>query len=246
MTRTTSPRGRRRRGRAPSAPARGRGRPRPAPRGPGARRCRWPACSSSKTVGSVRTGMPRSRAARTTRARSVPGADGIAIIISSGSASSRMRGSCVGRAEHLDAVDAQRALERVVVDEADGREAELRVAQDLAQDSRPPSPAPTMSTRRASRARAEAARAGARRRRRADEARAADEQPAMSRKNSARTPVGADTVTSPLVRDGTVTGWVSADERDERERRDDDRLQDRDVVARAACSATASARAGRA
>ena len=38
-----------------------------------------PACSSSKTVGSVRTGMPRSRAARTTRARSVPGADGIAI-----------------------------------------------------------------------------------------------------------------------------------------------------------------------
>ena len=50
-----------------------------------------PDCSSSKTVGSVRTGMPRRRPSRTTRARSVPGADGIAIVISSGSASSRMR-----------------------------------------------------------------------------------------------------------------------------------------------------------
>ena len=30
----------------------------------------------------------------------------------------------------------------------------------------------------------------------------------MSRKNSARTPVGAVTVTSPLVGDGTVTGCV--------------------------------------
>ncbi len=37
--------------------------------------------------------MPRSRPARATRARSVPGAEGIAISISSGSASSRMRGS---------------------------------------------------------------------------------------------------------------------------------------------------------
>ena len=38
------------------------------------------------------------------------------------------------RAEDLDAVDAQARLERVVVDEADGLEAELGVAQDLAQD----------------------------------------------------------------------------------------------------------------
>jgi hypothetical protein len=58
-------------------------------------RTTWPepACSSSNTVGSVRTGIPRWRAARTTRARSVPGADGMAIVISSGSASSRMRPS---------------------------------------------------------------------------------------------------------------------------------------------------------
>ena len=53
-----------RRGRAPSAPARGRGCPRPRPGAPGARRCRPPVCSSSKTVGSVRTGMPRARQAR--------------------------------------------------------------------------------------------------------------------------------------------------------------------------------------
>ena len=89
----------RRRGRAPCARARGRGRPRPAPRAPGGRRCP-PACSSSKTVGSVRTGMPRSRHARTTRARSVPGAEGIAIMTSSGSASSRMRGRSSVAPEH--------------------------------------------------------------------------------------------------------------------------------------------------
>ena len=98
-------------------------------------RTTWPepACSSSKTVGSVRTGIPRWRAARTTRARSVPGAEGIAMVISSGSASSRMRAELVGRPQDLGAVDADAALQRVVVDEADGREAELRVAQQLAQ-----------------------------------------------------------------------------------------------------------------
>ena len=96
-----------------------------------------PDWSSSKTVGSVRTGTPRSRAARTTRARSVPGADGIAIRISSGSASSRIRASAVGTAEHAHAVDARAALERVVVDEADRVEPELRVAQHLAQRQAP-------------------------------------------------------------------------------------------------------------
>ena len=50
-----------------------------------------PSCSSSNTVGVVRTGIPRSRQAVTTRARSVPGADGIAITTSSGSTSSRTR-----------------------------------------------------------------------------------------------------------------------------------------------------------
>ena len=78
--------------------------------------------------------MPRSRAARDTRPRSVPGADGIAISTSSGSTSSRMRGQVVaGRAEHLDALDARAVQPRVVVDEAERREAELRVEQHLAQ-----------------------------------------------------------------------------------------------------------------
>ena len=62
----------------------------------------------------------RARGTRcTTRARSVPGADGIAIVTSSGSASSRIRAEVVGRAEHAHAVDALAALARVVVDEAD-------------------------------------------------------------------------------------------------------------------------------
>ena len=78
-------------------------------------------CSSSNTVGSVRTGIPRARQAVTTRARSVPGAEGIAMMTSSGSASSRMRVQLVGRAEHLQpVVVAHAALARVVVDEADG------------------------------------------------------------------------------------------------------------------------------
>ena len=81
--------------------------------------------SSSKTVGSVRTGMPRSRHARTTRIAQLPGAEGIAMITSSGSASSRIRGSSRVVAAHAHAVDAQPLLERVVVDEADRVQAEL-------------------------------------------------------------------------------------------------------------------------
>ena len=53
--------------------------------------CPEPSWSSSNTVGIVRTGIPRARHAVTTRARSVPGADGIAITTSSGSTSSRIR-----------------------------------------------------------------------------------------------------------------------------------------------------------
>ena len=53
--------------------------------------CPEPSWSSSNTVGIVRTWMPRSRHAVTTRARSVPGAEGIAITTSSGSTSSRIR-----------------------------------------------------------------------------------------------------------------------------------------------------------
>ena len=56
------------------------------------RTMRPPVRSSSKTVGSVRTAMPRSRQAETTRARSVPGAEGMAMMTSPGSTSSRIRG----------------------------------------------------------------------------------------------------------------------------------------------------------
>ena len=161
-----------------------------------------PAWSSSKTVGSVRTGMPRARArARRSRAAS-PGAEGIAIVSSSGSASSRIRGSSRGRAEHRHAVDARAPLERVVVDEADGREAERRVAQDLAQDEPPAVAGADDEDAARVAARAEPApRALVDEPR--DEPRAAHEQ-SMSRKNSASTPVGAVTVTSPLVGDGTA------------------------------------------
>ena len=138
--------GRRRPGRSPRARARGRARPRPAPRAPGASGSRR-RTSSSKMVGSVRTGMPRSRHAVTTCWRSVPGADGIAMITSSGSTPSRTRGSSRGRAEHLEARDAHALLARVVVDEADRRAAR---APGLRRSSNatcwPPLPAPTIST----------------------------------------------------------------------------------------------------
>ena len=49
-----------------------------------------PPRSSSNTVGSVRTGMSRSRHAATTLARSTPGAEGIAMITSSGDLRSRI------------------------------------------------------------------------------------------------------------------------------------------------------------
>ena len=85
-------RDRRRRGRSPRARARGRARPPPAPRAPGASGSTPPE-SSSKVVGSVRTGMPRSRQAVTTFWRSMPGAEGIAMMTSSGLTPSSTRGS---------------------------------------------------------------------------------------------------------------------------------------------------------
>ena len=84
--------GTRRRGRSRPAPARARERPPPGPRGPDGRARRRRA-SSSKVVGSVRTGMPRPRQAVTTFCRSMPGADGIAITTSSGPAASSTRSS---------------------------------------------------------------------------------------------------------------------------------------------------------
>ena len=55
------------------------------------------ACSSSKTVGSVRTGMPRSRHGAARRARAAcPAPTGSRSMTSSGSASSRIRAELVG------------------------------------------------------------------------------------------------------------------------------------------------------
>ena len=56
------------------------------------------------------------------------------MMISSGSASSRIRPRSAVRPSTRARLDADAALERVVVDEADRVDVELRVAQDLAQD----------------------------------------------------------------------------------------------------------------
>ena len=80
------------------------------------------------------TGIPSARAVSTILRRSSPGADGIAISTSSGRWSRISRAELVGRAEHPDAVDAEVALARVVVDEADRRVGEPRVALHLADD----------------------------------------------------------------------------------------------------------------
>ena len=62
----------------------------------------------------------------------MPGAEGIAIITSSGSASLDDPLQLVGRAQHAHAVDPHVAHRRVVVGETDRGRAELRVADDLA------------------------------------------------------------------------------------------------------------------
>ena len=93
--------------------------------------------SSSNTVGIVRTGIPRLRQAATTRARSVPGAEGIAITTSSGSTSSRILREVLGGggAEHLEAVLVlDPLLARIVVDEPDRPHPQLLVARELAHD----------------------------------------------------------------------------------------------------------------
>ena len=82
-------------------------------------------------MGSVRTGMPRSRQAVTTCWRSVPGADGMAMITSSGLHVVEHARQVGGRAEHLVAGDAHALLARVVVDEADRRAAQAGVAAQL-------------------------------------------------------------------------------------------------------------------
>ena len=87
--------------------------------------------------------MPRARHSRTMRARVEPGADGIAMISSSGSASSRIRGSSSSvLPANPHALDPQAPLARVVVEEPDRHEAELAVAHDLAHDHPPALPRP--------------------------------------------------------------------------------------------------------
>src|SRR4051794_1708202 len=166
-----------------------------------------PDCSSSKTVGSVRTGMPRRRPSRTTRARSVPGADGIAIVSSSGSASSRMRPrSSVVPSTRTPSTRIPR-LSGSSSTKPTGSMSSCGLRSISRSTSRPPSPAPTISTRRAP-ARGRIPRSGPSYAIRATN-RAPPTSASVSRKNSASTPVGAVTATSP-VRDGTVTGCTIA------------------------------------
>ena len=93
-----------------------------------------PVLSSSKTVGSVRTGMPRARQAETTRGAQRAGRrrDRDRDLVGLGLVEDPRQ--LVGAAQDADALDAHAVLGRVVVDEADRVEAEVRVAQDLAQD----------------------------------------------------------------------------------------------------------------
>ena len=110
-------------------------------------------CSSSKTVGIVRTGTPRSRQAATTGARTVPGADGIAMITSSGSTSS----STLGRAPRsCRARDSPRSIRAPCLrgsssTKPTGRSPRSGLRMISRSSSRPPSPAPTIRTERASR-----------------------------------------------------------------------------------------------
>ena len=111
----------------------------------------------------------------TTRPRSSPGAEGIAMTTSSGWNSSRISADLVGGAEHLDAVQPHAALARVVVEEADRAGAEVRVELQLAHDHL------------AARAGADDQHAAARRRRRAaPAARPAASGPAAGRRRPGR------------------------------------------------------------
>ena len=130
------PRGSARRGRAPSGSARGRARPRRRTSRTWRAKLTDPG-SSSNTVGSVRTRMPRSRHARTTSIRSAPGRrrDRDDDLVGLGLVEDLRQ--LARRAAHAHAVDAQPPLERVVVDEADRVQAELRVARELLADLAP-------------------------------------------------------------------------------------------------------------
>ena len=143
------PRGSARRGRAPCGPARGRARPRRWTSRTWRARLTDPVRAARRRSAACARGMPRSRQARTTshaqRARRRGDRDddlvGLGLV-------EDLR-QLARRPAHAHAVDAQPLLARVVVDEADRVQPELRVARDLRQTRRPPSPAPTISTSRA-------------------------------------------------------------------------------------------------
>ena len=147
-----------------------------------------PPCSSSKTVGIVRTGTPRSRQALTTVARSLPGADGIAISTSSGSTSSSTSASSYVVPSTSSRVDAHALLARVVVDEADRAVAELRVAQQLAQQQLAAVAGADDQHRARVAPGAEAAAAGARRRSGRGSACRSGTRPSAARRARARRP----------------------------------------------------------
>ena len=141
-------RGSARRGRAPCAPARGRARPRPAPRAPGARVDRAAAAARRPSAACAPGCRARGTRARI-RAQRRPGAEGIAMITSSGSASSRMRGRsprwCRARARRRSAAAAcagRRRRSRPACRPSSRLRAISRSTR------RPPSPAPTISTLR--------------------------------------------------------------------------------------------------
>ena len=118
--------------------------------------------------------MLRSRHAVTTAWRIVPGAEGMAMITSSGFTSSSTRGKLGGGAEHLVPGHPHALLARVVVEEPTAAERSSGLRRSSKATCCPPLPAPTISTSRAARSNI-GPRSGRSTRPRHSEARAGDE-----------------------------------------------------------------------
>jgi hypothetical protein len=149
--------------------------------------------------------MPRARHALATRPRSVPGADGMAMITSSGSVSSRIRGNS---SPVVPSTRTPSTRMRRFVGSSSTKPTGLSRRPGLRSTSRstsrPPSPAPTISTLRASRrARNPRGRSCARRATR----RAPSRNESVSSRKSATTLGGRLTGTMPSLV-SRVTGWV--------------------------------------
>ena len=136
-------------------------------------------------VGSVRTGMPRSRQAVTTFWRMVPGADGIAMITSVGRTPSRTRGSSPVVPSTLWPATRMPCLRGSSSTKPTGAERSPGLRRSSKATCWPPFPAPTIRTSLAARSRI-GPRVG-----RSTSARTAKRAPAVntsdSRKSSART-----------------------------------------------------------